>query len=125
MKILKDITEDEVVLIFIKEQLNSPRFVDEMEEIMKRCGADKKIIDNPNFGDKNENDLRKKLFQSFRGSDDEGCLFDNFPNDAFWKRALLNKDDLSKVKYIDYDYWNELSNGTLSSTHFFGHSFCD
>lgn len=112
MEILKDITEDEMSYVFVKEQMGSFRFAEEMKQIMDKYGADRKIIDNPNFKDQNENDLRKKLLQSFKGSDDDGHLFDDFPNNVSWKRAILTKDDLMKVKYINYDYWNELSNGT-------------
>jgi len=112
MKILRNITEDEMIYVFIKEQMGSFRFAEEMEKIMRRHSADRKIIDTPNFQDEKENKLRKKLLQSFKGSDDEGSLFDDFPKNVLWKRAILIKDDLMKVKYIDYDYWNELSNGT-------------
>jgi hypothetical protein len=112
MKILKDITEDEMTYVFVKEQLGSFRFAEEMKQIMERIGADRKIIDTPNFNDQNENELRKRLLQEFKGSDNDGHLFENFPKNVSWKRALLTKDDLIRVKYINYDYWNELSNGT-------------
>jgi hypothetical protein len=111
MKILKDITNEEMTYMFIKQQLGSFRFAEEMKQIMDKLGVDKSIVDKPNFKDQNENELRKKLLQSFGGSDDEGHLFDNFPKNVSWKRALLTKNDLMRVKYIDYDYWNELSNG--------------
>ncbi len=112
MKIIKDITDEEMTYMFIKQQLESFRFAEEMKQIMTKFGANKNIIDKPNFKDQNENELRKKLLQSFGGSDDEGHLFDNFPKNVSWKKALLTKKDLKRVKYIDYDYWNELSNGT-------------
>lgn len=98
--------------MFIMQQIGSFRFADEMQQIMKKLGVDRKIINNPNFKDQNENELRLKLRQSFGGSDDDGRLFDNFPKNVSWKRAMITKDDLIKVKYIDYDYWIELSNGT-------------
>ncbi len=112
MKILRKITEDEMTTIFLKAKMGSFRFAKEMKQLMKKYGADQKIIDDPNFEDQNENKLRKKLLQSFGGSDDEGHLFENFPKNVSWNRVLLTKIDLKKVKYIDYDYWNELSNGT-------------
>jgi len=112
MQILKDISEEKMTHMFIMQQMGSFRFADEMQQIMDKFGVDRKIIDNPNFKDQNENDLRLKLRQSFGGSDDDGHLFDNFPKNVSWKRAVLTKDDLMKVKYIDYDYWIELSNGT-------------
>ncbi len=112
MKILEDISEEEMTYMFIMQQMESFRFADEMQQIMENLGVDRKIIDNPNFKDQNENKLRLKLRQSFGGSDDDGHLFDNFPKNISWKKAKLTKKDLMKVKYIDYDYWIELSNGT-------------
>jgi len=112
MKILKDISEEEMTHMFIMQQIGSFRFAEEMEGIIKRHGINRQIIDNPNFEDQNENELRLKLRQSFGGSDDEGHLFDNFPKNVSWKRAVISKEDLMRVKYIDYDYWIELSNGT-------------
>ena len=112
MKILEDITEEQVTHMFIKQQMGSFRFAEEMQQIMDQLGVEKKIIDNPNFKDQNENELRIKLRQSFGGSNDEGHFFDNFPKNILWKRTLLAKNDLMTVKYINYDYWNELSNGT-------------
>lgn len=112
MKILKDISEEEMTYMFIMQQIGSFRFAEEMQQIMNKFEVDRNIIDNPNFKDQNENEIRLKLRQSFGGSDDEGHLFDNFPKNVSWKRAVLSKEDLMKVKYIDYDYWIELSNGT-------------
>jgi hypothetical protein len=112
MKIIKDITEDEMIFIFLKAQMGSFRFAKEMQQIIEKHGADRKIVDNPNFRDQDENKLRKKLLQAFKGSDDDGYLFENFPKNVSWKKALFTKEDLMKVKYINYDYWNELSNGT-------------
>ena len=112
MKILNNITENEMTLIFLKAQMGSFRFVREMKQIVEDCNADIKIINNPDLDNQNENEQRRKLLQSFRGSDDEGHLFDDFPKNVLWKKVLLTKDDLKKVKYLDYDYWNELSNGT-------------
>jgi hypothetical protein len=111
MKILKDITEDEMASVFLRAKIGSFRFAEEMQQIMKDCNADIEIIDDPNFDDKNENKLRQKLLQSFGGADD-GHLFKNFPKDVAWKKALLSKSDMQRVKYINYDYWNELSGGS-------------
>jgi hypothetical protein len=112
MKILNDISDEKMTYMFIMQQMGSFRFADEMQKIMDKLGVDRKIIDTPNFKDQNENDLRLKLRQSFGGSADDGHLFDDFPKNITWKRAVLTKDDLLRVKYIDYDYWIELSNGT-------------
>ena len=49
MKILRKITEDEMTTIFLKAKMGSFRFAKEMKQLMKKYGADQKIIDDPNF----------------------------------------------------------------------------
>ncbi len=39
-------------------------------------------------------------------------LFEDFPSDMQWYRYSLTRDELGKIKYIDYSYWNKLSDGT-------------
>ena len=49
--------------------------------------------------------------KKFRGYPDEE-LFERFPKIQEWKFLELNENDIDNIYYIDYDYWNELSNGT-------------
>lgn len=49
--------------------------------------------------------------KKFRGYPDNG-LFENFPKISEWKYLELDEKDIDNIYYIDYDYWNELSNGT-------------
>jgi hypothetical protein len=38
--------------------------------------------------------------------------FEGLPLDVQWERAMLSKQELEQVKYIEYDYWVELSSGS-------------
>jgi hypothetical protein len=38
--------------------------------------------------------------------------FIGFPTDVRWERVALTKEELKQVRYIEYDYWEELSGGT-------------
>ena len=35
-----------------------------------------------------------------------------FPKNITWQKVTLNLNDLEKIKYINYPYWNELSGGS-------------
>ena len=70
---------------------------------------DSSIILNGNIEDEQENNDRLKIMKKFRGYPDEE-LFERFPNIEEWKFLELNESDIDNIYYIDYDYWNELSN---------------
>lgn len=112
MKIIDDITEDEVTTIILQYNMGSFRFNNELEKLLKQKKIDMKIVSEPNLKDIRENILRKKFVQSLNGSGVGGYLSGNFPNNVVWKKARLSKKDLSNIKYIDYSYWNELTNHT-------------
>lgn len=44
-------------------------------------------------------------------------MFENFPGEVTWYKAVFQKQDLSEVMYINYSYWNELSIGTRLPIH--------
>ncbi len=39
-------------------------------------------------------------------------LFDGFPYDVRWQWMAIAAAELARVRYIDYDYWVELSGGS-------------
>lgn len=43
---------------------------------------------------------------------DEYMLFERFPTVTEWSLYSFTRDDLERIRYIDYSYWNELSAGT-------------
>ena len=47
----------------------------------------------------------------FRGYPDTE-LFERFPKEIVWKFVEFEEGDIDKIYYINYDYWNELSNNT-------------
>jgi hypothetical protein len=71
----------------------------------------KDIIINGNINSKEENQLRKKIMKIFRGYPDEE-LFERFPKNIEWKFVQFDNTDIDRIYYINYDYWNELSNNT-------------
>jgi hypothetical protein len=73
-----------------------------------------KIDLEPDPGDKADVEQRYSIFNSHRGYEDNEGLFAGFPRDSIvWYRASVSKEELlNNIYYIDYSYWNKLSNGT-------------
>jgi hypothetical protein len=111
MKVLGKSSENEMISLFISEEVKSARYKNNILEIINTEKIDKNIIDNPDLSNKADNKLRKLILKKFRGYDNKG-IFTNFPRKVDWNWVTLDKEDLLKIKYISYDYWEELSNGT-------------
>ena len=111
MNLIRKTNEAEMILEFLKGELNSKRFNEDLNNAINELGLDSNIILNSNINDDQENIDRLKIMKKFRGYPDEE-LFERFPKIEEWKYLELNEKDIDNIYYIDYDYWNELSNGT-------------
>lgn len=112
MKIIKEITADEMVAIFLKAEINSDRWSHHPLMILKKLGVNREIIDKPDLSNVKHNQTRADILKVYRGYGKNENLFQNFPSDVVWKRILLTKEELAKVKYMDYSYWVAISKGT-------------
>jgi hypothetical protein len=111
MKIKNKSSENEMVSLFLSGEIKSERWKNKIIEITEKNNIDINIINSPNLNNKEENKSRKLILEKFRGYNKKE-LFNNFPKKIDWNWAILNKNDILKIKYITYDYWEELSNGT-------------
>jgi len=111
MKILNKSSENEMVSLFLYEEIKSERWVNQINKILDKENINKNIILNPDLNDKNENELRKLVLKIFRGYNNKK-IFKNYPENIDWNWVILDKNDILKIKYITYDYWEELTNGT-------------
>ena len=111
MVIIRKSTEDEMILDFLKGELNSIRFNKKLQGILNSENINDDIIINGDTNSIQENELRKKIMKSFRGYPTKE-LFENFPKKIEWFFVKFDKADFDNIYYINYDYWNELSNNT-------------
>ena len=114
MQILGDITEDQMIGSFLNGELNSVRFFSALKDEMKLLNINSQIIREPNFLNSKDNLLRRKLFGKFREYGENKKLFENFPTDIQWKRVSLSSQEVLKIRYINYSYWDEISKQTHS-----------
>lgn len=101
-----------MVAVFLQTEINSSRFSTSILGILKRGSFDRKVIDCPNLNDKTENAYRSELLGEYRGYKRNKEIFVDFPDDIQWERVFLNRQNLEQIKYIDWDYWLEISDNT-------------
>lgn len=111
MKLIRKATEAEMILEFLKGELNSKRFNEELNHVILELNLSTSIILDGDITNEDENRSRLNIMKVFRGYPDKE-LFNNFPKIKEWKYIELCAEDIDNIYYIDYDYWNELSNGT-------------
>jgi hypothetical protein len=112
MKQLKPITEDEMIAVFLSGELASERFGGDIHTQLKQTGKPVSIIAQPDITNQAHNAFRRQVLSATRGYEQRDGTFTGFPRDITWCRAELSKEELAAVKYIDYSYWVEITNGT-------------
>ena len=114
MHIIKKSNENEMISEFLKMEI-APfgRHRDDLLTVLAEMELDEAIILNGDLSSEHENALRKELFKRFRGYPND-MLFIGFPTKIDWHWAVFGKDDKPNILYIEFDYWNELSNKTGS-----------
>jgi len=105
-------TENDMVVAFLRAEIDSSRFGKHIRIRLAERGLDRHLIDEPNLADVGENSIRKQILASFRGYGVGRFLFDRFPEDATWRRVRLELHDFETLRYADYKTWVDFSDGT-------------
>jgi hypothetical protein len=113
MKKIKPSTENEMVYEFLKMEIESSRYKEKIETTLDEMQLSRNIITNGDITSETENVIRAKILGQFRGYRDTD-MFDEFPKNIEWFWTEFDSGDISKIKYIIYSYWNELSDYTGS-----------
>lgn len=111
MKIIRKYSENEMIALFLGEEIKSQRFKDQIEDICMKNNIDISEIILPNILDERQNITRKKVINIFRGYPDRD-MFERFPKVKEWNYCECESGDLGEIHYINYCYWNELSKDT-------------
>jgi hypothetical protein len=112
MRHLGAISEAEMVAVFLRTEIASPRFRPTILAILRRGGIDRRIIDQPDVSDAADNAARGWVLGEYRGYGRDGDVFKDFPAAVRWYRAVATGAELADVRYINDDYWTELSGGS-------------
>lgn len=114
MNILRASSEEEMIAEFLRAEYRSERFSEQIKKAMEKLLLDESIILSADVDNAAENAARKKLLGEFRGYGLNRELFERFPTEIKWSLCNFVSGDLNRIRYIDYSYWNELSQGTRS-----------
>ncbi len=112
MRHLKRISEAEMIAVFLRTELASSRIVPTIGDLVRRDGRDRSVISDPDLSNTADNVYRRRVLGAYRGYGRDAELFAGFPAIARWYHAIATKDDLTRVRYINYAYWNALSGGS-------------
>ncbi|GAA2590513.1 hypothetical protein GCM10010435_81470 [Winogradskya consettensis] len=106
--------ESEVVLAFLRGELESARFGDDVRRAVADAGG-LHLVRDPDLDSTEQNHARERALATTRGWRDRE-LFEGFPATVDWYHGVLPPEVLSRVRYIDYSYWKELSRGSRRPT---------
>ncbi len=104
--------ENEMIALFLAGELTSERFGDAIRATLDLVGTTEELITAADIQNDLQNAARRELLAATRGYGQNLGVFENFPTDVRWVRTILTPSELARVRYIEYSYWNELSNGT-------------
>ncbi len=101
-----------MVALFLRTELTSVRHRPRIGELLDREALPERLLATPDLTSPIENARRRRLLSAYRGYEPRIGLFDGFPRDVRWDWMTIAPDELLQVRYINYDYWTELSGGS-------------
>ena len=104
MRIIRDVTADEVIVEFLKAEIVSPSCGHWYRTSMKRLGVDFEMIERADLNNPEHNAIRTRLLTEIRGT-----LLKDLPEIVKWKLTELECEDLKTMKYINHSTWNTLT----------------
>lgn len=112
VRLLKAIPEANMVAAYLKAEISSHRFGPDIRQSMLSCGVSEPIVTHPNTRDPQQNALRAQVLGAYRGYRQNREMFEGVPHDLTWYEAELTGPDVGNLRYVDYSYWNELTDNT-------------
>jgi hypothetical protein len=114
MRVIGPATEDDMVLSFLRAEVESSRFSGDLLAALASLGLDRTLVDRADPRDVEANLSRRRVLEQYRGPrrGPGAGIFGGFPDDISWSWAMLTPEELGEVRYIHWDYWLEVSGGT-------------
>jgi hypothetical protein len=112
MRHVNDSSEEEMVAHFLAAEFRSGRFGAAIMEHLRLDGMPDRIVIVPDVTSVRENAYRRHLLGAYRGFGKDAELFHGFPTVVQWRWKALCREELRKIRYINYGYWVELSGGS-------------
>ncbi|MGH2369929.1 MAG: hypothetical protein ACRDI2_17245 [Chloroflexota bacterium] len=108
---------DEVVAEWLRAEIASSRFGSRLEALLARDGRKRDLLEHPVLDDPEANAYRRRLLGEFRGfglpTQPEPSYIGGFPvTEIAWWWAVVARDELPSIHFINWDYWVEVTDGT-------------
>lgn len=107
--IVRDATEAEMVLAFLRAEIDSDRFGDRV----RSCLTDLGLLHESDLGDEEANRKRREALGCYRGYGRNAHLFEGFPSDVKWKLVSVTVEELGTFRYARVPPWTTKSNEPL------------
>ena len=111
MKIIRESNENEMLLEYLKCEVNSNRFSEKLEKTLAELNLSQNIILNANLDDESENQQRKLIMEKFREYP-TGDIFKNFPKHIKWQYVQFEEGDFDKMFFLNWPCWNRRTNNS-------------
>ena len=110
MRILGDLSENDMILAFLAAEVDSPRW-----GYFVRAGlrGNLSLVSDPDLSNATENELRKQALDSYRGYASNDRLFEGFPAHVAWKDVEVSVPELGGFHYARVEPFPALTGGTL------------
>jgi len=109
MQIIRDSSEEEMVLMFLAAEVDSPQFGRGARGALGEIS----LVRNPDLSDATANARRKGALATYRGYGMNKLLFEGFPRMVAWKLVEVTVSELGKFHYARVTPWTTLSKGSL------------
>ena len=93
-----------MISVYLRGELESERFGAKLRALLGGRALDD--VDDAS---------RRALLEEHRAYESRAGLFGGFPREVDWFRAVLTRDEVLDILFIDWSWWLELSGGTRSA----------
>src|SRR5436190_8589090 len=112
MRIMRAASEAEVIAAFLRAEIESKRWGDTLRALLREDGVDEAVLVDPDVGNADANAYRAQILDRHRGWLQRIGLFHGLPRELEWKLVALTPEEVLAMRYIDWDWWLEISAGT-------------
>jgi hypothetical protein len=116
MRLLRRVSEDEVVAAFLRAELDSGRYGATLRALLARDGRPEDVLRRPDLDSGMDNDYRRAVLDEHRAFERREGLFFGFPRRVEWQRAALAPDEVLAIRYINWEWWLDASGGSRRAT---------
>jgi O-antigen/teichoic acid export membrane protein len=104
IKLIRLVTENEVIAEFLKSDFSSPPFREYQESLLE-------LVGNPNLNNENDNTTRRALLFIRHLA-----LWNEIPAGTKWYEVEINEDGLDQIRLFPRAQWRKLARGNFAIT---------